>query len=156
MNFFKKLFSKKHSCHNCCANCHCHSNLLSDSEHEILQQIDDKIVIGKIHQITAHPDPKVTKVRVTQTEVAPGQIEQILCGGVNIAEGAYVAVATIGAKLSPDFEISERKIRGELSRGMICSRTELGLPADGEVEHGIWLLGEKFAPHLGTPLKNIK
>ncbi len=123
---------------------------------EILKNADPKIVIGKIHKITAHPDPAITKVRVTQTEIAPGKMEQILCGGVNIEEGAYVPVATVGAKLSEDFEIGERKIRGEVSRGMICSRTELGLAKNDEPDHGIWLLpAEKFENLIGTPINEL-
>ena len=125
MNFFKKLFGAQKSNKGCC--CCCGPKLLSETDAAILKNTDERIVVGKIHEIKAHPDPKVTKVRVTQTEIAPGKTEQILCGGVNIAEGAYVPVATVGAKLSEDFEIGERAIRGEVSRGMICSREELGL-----------------------------
>lgn len=121
----------------------------------VLKNVDAKIIVGKIIAIASHPDEKVTKVRVTQTEVAPGVVEQILCGGVNIEEGSYVPVATVGAKLSEDFEIGERKIRGELSRGMICSREELGLPKNNEPDHGIWLLGENFADKLGKPINTI-
>lgn len=121
----------------------------------VLKNVDAKIIVGKIIAIASHPDEKVTKVRVTQTEVAPGVVEQILCGGVNIEEGSYVPVATVGAKLSEDFEIGERKIRGELSRGMICSREELGLPKNNEPDHGIWLLGEIFADKLGKPINTI-
>ena len=156
MNFFKKLFGCKtaeKSCSSCCGG---GAKLLSEVDAAILQNVDKKIVVGRIIAIAAHPDESVTKVRVTKTEIAPGVIEQVLCGGVNIEEGAYVPVATVGAKLSEDFEIGERKIRGELSRGMICSRTELGLSKNDEPDHGIWLLGEEFADKLGTPMREIR
>lgn len=155
MNFFKKLFgidTATKSCSSCCCG---GKRLFSEIESSILKNVDSKIVVGKIIAIASHPDEKVTKVRVTQTEVAPGVVEQILCGGVNIEEGAYVPVATVGAKLSEDFEIGERKIRGELSRGMICSREELGLPRNDEPDHGIWLLGEAFSEKLGTSINSI-
>ncbi len=151
MNFLKKLFGLSKNCGGCCGG----DKLFSEIESASLKNIDEKIVVGKIIAIAAHPDESVTKVRVTKTEIAPGVVEQILCGGVNIEEGAYVAVATVGAKLSADFKIGERKIRGEMSRGMICSRTELGLAAGDEPDHGIWLLGEQFADKLGTPLKDL-
>jgi len=120
-----------------------------------LKNIDPKIVVGKILKISAHPDPKISKVRVTQTEIAPGVVEQILCGGVNIAENMIVPVATIGTKFSENFEIGEREIRGEKSRGMICSRTELGLDQKDQPEHGIWPLPNSAEKFLGKSLCEI-
>lgn len=153
MNFFKKLFGNTSSRKSC--SCCCNEKLLSETDAAILKNVDERIVVGKIHEIKAHPDPKMTKVRITQTEIAPGKMEQILCGGVNIEEGAYVTVATVGAKLSEDFEIGERVIRGEMSRGMICSRDELGLPKGDEPDHGIWVLGDSFAHKLGAPINTL-
>lgn len=154
MNFFKRIFGLGKSCKSC-TSCCCDKKLFSEIDAAILKNTDEKIVIGRIIAIATHPDESVTKVRVTKTEIAPGVIEQILCGGSNIAEGEIVAVAIVGAKLSADFEISERNIRGEISRGMICSREELGLSHENEPNHGIWLMGDKFAKHLGTPLKDL-
>ncbi len=162
--FLKKLLGIKECC--CSANgCGAENtaaprkavakkSLFSDSDKEILKNADEHIVIGKILEITNHPDPKVTKVRITQTEIAPGVVKQILCGGVNIEEGRFVPVATIGTKFA-DFEIGERKIRGELSSGMICSRTELGLPSGDEPDHGIWLLDDNFAGFLGKKVCDL-
>jgi phenylalanyl-tRNA synthetase beta chain len=153
--FLKKLLGIKDCC---CTETSCGTQnpakLFTDVEKEILKSTDEHIVIGKIIKITNHPDPKVTKVRITQTEIAPGIIKQILCGGVNIEEGRYVPVATVGTKFA-DFEIGERKIRGELSSGMICSREELGLPQDNEVDHGIWLLNDDFAEKLGEKVCDL-
>ena len=155
INFLKKLFGIKDCC---CSKNNCSpenpAKLFSESDKEILKNADEHIVIGKIIKITNHSDPKVTKVRITKTEIAPGVVKQILCGGVNIAEGKYVPVATVGTKFA-DFEIGERKIRGELSSGMICSRVELGLPQDDEVDHGIWLLDDNFAEKLGEKVCDL-
>lgn len=120
---------------------------------EILRKLDEKIVIGKIHDIQPHPDPKVTKVRITQTEVAPGEMRQILCGAPNIEVGMIVPVAKVGAKLSEEFEIGERKIRGELSQGMICSESELGFPS--EDKKGIWELPAMLEQYLGKSLRDF-
>ncbi len=146
LNFFKKLFTGNKS--NKAEN---PAKFFSETEAAVLKNADEHIVVGKILEITAHPDPKVTKVRVTQTEIAPNVVKQILCGGTNIEVGKYVPVATIGTKF-PDFEIGERKIRGVLSQGMICSRTELGLERGDEPDHGIWLLDDKFATKLGEKI----
>lgn len=153
MNFFKKLFGGTSSGNSC--SCCCGKKLLSETDAAILKNVDERIVVGKILAIASHPDESITKVRVTKTEIAPGVVEQILCGGVNIEEGAYVPVATVGAKLSEDFKIGERAIRGEVSRGMICSREELGLPKGDEPDHGIWILGDDFADRLGKPMNTL-
>ena len=157
LKFLKKLFGIKNCC---CSKNGCDSenpakkSFFSDKDKEVLKNADEHIVIGKILKITSHPDPKVTKVRITQTEIAPGVVKQILCGGVNIEEGRFVPVATVGTKFA-DFEIGPRKIRGELSEGMICSREELGLEKGDEVDHGIWLLDDIFAEKLGEKVCEI-
>ena len=151
MNFFKKLFGIKNA-PTSCSSCGGNKNIFSEIDAAILKNVDEKIVVGKVISVSAHPDPKITKVRVTQTEIAPGKVEQILCGGVNIKSGAYVPVATVGTKLSEDFEIGEREIRGAVSRGMICSREELGLNKNDEPDHGIWILGDEFADKLGISM----
>lgn len=163
LNFFKKLFGQKQSCgcsstKECDSNCNCGcqnpAKLFTDEDKAILKNTDPHIVIGKILKITDHPDPKVTKVRITQTEIAPGITKQILCGGVNIEENRYVAVAKVGTKFA-NFEIGERKIRGELSSGMICSREELGLVRGDEPDHGIWLLDDSFSSKLGEKVSDL-
>ena len=129
--------------------------LFSEDEKAIATKIDSKIVIGLIEQITAHPDPKVTKVRVTQVNIGGGKTEQVLCGGSNIRENQLGPVATVGADLGEGFIIGEREIRGEVSRGMICSRTELGLPDQDETKGGIWELPEDFRGVIGTSLNSL-
>ncbi|MCF7846861.1 MAG: hypothetical protein K9M51_02295 [Candidatus Gracilibacteria bacterium] len=153
MSFWKNVFGNGKGKKSCC--CCSGGSKLNPVDAEILKTADPKIVVGKILEISDHPDPSVTKVRITQTEIAPGKTEQILCGGVNIREGAVVPVATIGAKLGEDFEIGERAIRGQTSRGMICSREELGLDKKDEPEHGIWILPEEMETFVGKPLREI-
>ena len=157
--FMKKIaafFGCKKSCGSCCSDKKtCNKKLdlgLSADEKNILKNVDAKIVVGKIHEITAHTDPKVTKVQVTQTEIAPGKMVQILCGAKNIAVGQIVAVATVGTKLSEDFEIGARKIRGVESNGMICAKDELRLPKETD---GIWELPKSFESVLGKSLKDL-
>ena len=142
----------------CCGNNCCgHSQKrpllpIKGNEEAIIKALDAKIVIGKIHSITSHPDPKVTKVRITQTEIAAGEMRQVLCGAKNIAVGQIVPVATVGAKLSESFEIGERKIRGELSQGMICAKDELGLSKETD---GIWELPAEFEAFIGESLNTF-
>ena len=140
-----------------CCSCECSGNILNLSEEEktILKSCDEKIVIGKILEISAHPDTSMTKVRVTKTDVGNGVVEQILCGGVNIEVGAIVPVATVGTVLGEDFIIGEREIRGQVSRGMICSKEELGLPKGDQPDHGIWILPAESEALLGKQLNSL-
>ena len=57
---------------------------------------------------------------------------KIVCGASNVRPGLKVALAMIGAHLPGGFKIKESKLRGELSQGMLCSVTELGLAEQSE------------------------
>ncbi|HEX2404083.1 MAG TPA: phenylalanine--tRNA ligase subunit beta, partial [Acidimicrobiia bacterium] len=105
------------------------------------------VVVGKVEQITSHPD--ADKVRVCQVETGSG-LQQIICGAWNFSEGAHVAVAEPGAMLPGGFEIDRRTIRGVESNGMICSESELGL---GEDHTGILVLDGDPVP--GSPFAEM-
>jgi phenylalanyl-tRNA synthetase beta chain len=102
-----------------------------DSTHRFL--IPNNVVIGKVVSLEKHPD--ADKLNVCQVNIGT-KIEQIVCGAKNVAQGQYVPVATVGAVLGDDFKIKKAKLRGVESNGMICSSTEIGLPAinDGILE----------------------
>ena len=58
-------------------------------------------------------------------------------------------LAPVGAILPGDFEISQRKLRGVTSNGMLCSGKELGLTDDGA---GLLILGDESPGEPGTPI----
>lgn len=159
ISFFKKLFGTSKTC---CGGGGCkreklldHGTLLgfTESDTQALKNIDPKVIIGKVLNIEAHPNPKMTKVRVAQVQLdGNGTTETICCGGTNLEEGQIVAVATVGARLSEDFEIGVRDLRGVESRGMICARKELGFSANGEVDKEIWALDPQYEALLGQSL----
>ncbi|MEV6786996.1 phenylalanine--tRNA ligase subunit beta, partial [Streptomyces sp. NPDC051098] len=60
-----------------------------------------------------------------------GEPQEIICGARNFAVGDKVVVALPGAVLPGDFQIAERKTYGRMSRGMICSSSELDMGDDG-------------------------
>ena len=125
---------------------------ISDNDLSKLGLIDERVVVGKIISIRPHKSEKMTKVKVTECDLGNGQTEQILCGGANIAEGQIVPVATIGSDLGGGFVIGEREIRGEVSRGMICARQEIGLTEVETEKGGIWIMPESLESKLGTPV----
>jgi len=96
----------------------------------------DNIVVGQILEI--HPHPNADKLRITKTSVGKETL-QIVCGGTNLSEGQFVAVAKIGAKVKWHGEgelvtIQETKIRSVESFGMICAGEEIGVeqtPGEG-------------------------
>lgn len=84
----------------------------------------EKVFIGEVVSCEKHPDSE--KLNCTQVQVND-QLYPIVCGAPNARKWLKVAVALEGAQLSEDFIIKKTKIRGEESRGMICSEDELGL-----------------------------
>ena len=91
-----------------------------------LGQGHEKIVVAKITQITPHP--KADRLVLCQVDVGQGEGRQIVCGATNMKPGDLVPAALPGSQPPAfDFEIGERKMRGELSQGMLCAGEELGL-----------------------------
>jgi len=85
--------------------------------------------------------PKSDKLSIcTVNASADEPLYQVICGAPNIGEGQRIIFAKPGSIVpSNGMLIEERKIRGTISRGMICSKSELGF--DDETD-GIWVLPE--------------
>jgi phenylalanyl-tRNA synthetase beta chain len=84
------------------------------------------IVAAEVLNIEDHPNADT----LTLVDVRTDRGEQrVVCGARNFAVGDRVPLAQVGARL-PDMEITERKIRGQVSRGMLCSGAELGVSRD--------------------------
>lgn len=95
------------------------------------------VKVGKV--ISTMPHPNATKLTLCKVDIAEAEPLDIVCGAANVREGLCVAVAIVGAKLPGDFIIKKAKLRGELSLGMLCSSSELGL---SESSNGIMELPE--------------
>ena len=105
------------------------------------------VVVGKVLSREKHPNADKLSVCVVDDGARKWNV---VCGAPNVAAGQTVAYARIGAVLPGGFKIEGRKLRGVESEGMICSRTELGLPADVD---GIWVMGE--GPALGVDVSAL-
>ncbi|MBE9388358.1 YtpR family tRNA-binding protein [Vagococcus salmoninarum] len=93
---------------------------------EIMSDGEAKIVTGFVKACKAHPDSD--HLSITQTEVADGEILQIVCGASNIKAGLKVVVAKPGAMMPDGMMIWPGELRGVESLGMICSASELAVP----------------------------
>lgn len=119
----------------------------------------ENMVIGKVLSLAKHPG--ADRLNLVQTNIGKEAV-QIVCGGTNLYEGMLVAVALPGAWVKwhgegDPVQLSETKIRGELSVGMICAGEEIGLTPDNGPDskepkiHD--LTSSKVKP--GTPLAEV-
>ena len=78
--------------------------------------------------------------RIRRVVVDAGGLEpvEVVCGAWNFEVGDIVAFAPVGAVLPGEFRIEQRKMRGVVSNGMLCSGRELRLSED---QAGILVLG---------------
>ncbi|MCE9586174.1 phenylalanine--tRNA ligase subunit beta [Candidatus Uhrbacteria bacterium] len=118
----------------------------------------DGIVVG--HVVEVKPHPNADKLRIATVDIGSKKAT-IVCGGSNLVEDQWVAVAKVGSKVrwhgeGEPIELKPIEIRGEKSEGMICAANEIGLyDAFPHQEREIVDLG-KSLPDLkvkaGTPL----
>ena len=104
------------------------------------------IVVAKVLSCENHPNSNHLHILKVDTgkEVVP-----CICGAKNVREGMFVAFAKVGAKVVGG-EIKDTEIAGYESKGMCCSKEELGLADKSE---GIWEILDD-AP-LGTDIKEL-
>jgi phenylalanyl-tRNA synthetase beta chain len=109
--------------------------------------------VGRVVEAARHPN--ADRLQLTKVDVGEREPRSIVCGAWNFGVGATVGVALPGAVLPPrpDFPdgltLERRKVRGELSDGMILAEDEVGLGAD---HSGIMVLPEA---EPGTPLADV-
>jgi phenylalanyl-tRNA synthetase beta chain len=98
-----------------------------------------ELVVGRVSSRVPHPGAD----RLSLCTVDVGQAEPlpIVCGASNVAAGQTVAVALPGSTLPGIGKLQKSKIRGEVSLGMICSETEVGLSSESA---GIWVLPDSL------------
>ncbi|AFP85665.1 phenylalanyl-tRNA synthetase, beta subunit [secondary endosymbiont of Heteropsylla cubana] len=83
------------------------------------------VVIGRIVGCQQHPT--ADKLRITKVDIGKKNLLNIVCGAKNCCLYLHVAVAIPGAILPGNVKIKSTIIRGELSEGMLCSFSELGI-----------------------------
>ncbi len=120
----------------------------------------DNIIIGQITAVNPHPN--ADRLRLTTVNLGTKQ-ETVVCGAPNLNVGDKIAFARLGARLINPYngqseELKPAKIRGVVSRGMVCSEKELGISDSHE---GIMVLsaeakvGKPLAEYLGDTVLDI-
>jgi phenylalanyl-tRNA synthetase beta chain len=107
-----------------------------------------EIHVGRVVRCETHPN--ADKLSVCTVEIGDGVERQIVCGASNVAADQKVAVALPGTTLPDGTRLKKAKLRGVVSKGMICSERELTLGDDHE---GILVL-DPDAP-VGAPLADV-
>lgn len=105
----------------------------------------DTVVVAEVLAVRPHPD--ADRIRLVDVDLGDGEALQIACGASNMSAGDLVALATVGTVMPDGMEIAARKMRGEMSNGMLCSARELQL---GDDHSGILILPGGL--QLGTPV----
>ena len=108
----------------------------------------DKVVVAQINASAQHPNGD--RLSVCQVDDGTGQTRQIVCGAKNYQVGDKVPLALPGAVLPNGTKISESKLRGVESQGMLCSAIELGL---GEDSAGLLILSPDAK--VGAPITEL-
>ncbi len=114
-----------------------------ESLHAILEQI----VVARVSAVIPHPN--ADRLRVCTVEDGAGTW-QVVCGAPNVVAGGRYPFARMGTTLPGGLTIAQRKLRGEVSQGMLCSGRELELSDDHD---GLLTLDTDAAP--GTPLLDV-
>jgi phenylalanyl-tRNA synthetase beta chain len=109
--------------------------------------IPEGVLVG--HVVEKEPHPDAAKLSVCKVDIGSGELLSIVCGAPNVQAGQRVPVATVGTRLTPDFEIKKVRLRGVDSEGMICAEDELGL---GNDHRGIMVLTDDHK--VGTPFSS--
>ncbi|MCR5649265.1 MAG: phenylalanine--tRNA ligase subunit beta [Oscillospiraceae bacterium] len=114
----------------------------------------DNVVVGRVDAIERHPDSD--HLWVCQVDCGPRGRFQIVTGAQNVSQGDLVPAALDGSTLAGGVRISNGKLRGVESLGMLCSLGELGLTVNDypyAIADGIFILQEECKP--GDDIKKV-
>jgi phenylalanyl-tRNA synthetase beta chain len=105
------------------------------------------VIAGRVLEVTAHPD--ADRLRLAEVDTGSGTT-QVVCGAPNVHPGMVGAYAPAGATLPGGITLEPKKLRGQVSNGMLLSAQELGL---GDDHTGIVELDDATA--LGTDVREV-
>jgi phenylalanyl-tRNA synthetase beta chain len=103
------------------------------------------VVVGVVSELVPHPN--ADRLQICQVEIGGGVRRQVVTGAPNVRLGGKYPFAPLGITLATGITLEKRKLRGEVSEGMLCSPDEIGL---GSEHDGLLTLEVDDPP--GTPL----
>ncbi|HET7603084.1 MAG TPA: phenylalanine--tRNA ligase subunit beta [Gemmatimonadales bacterium] len=107
-----------------------------------------EIVVALVEAVGPHPD--ADRLRLCLVNDGSPEKKHVVCGAPNVTAGHRYPFIRVGSTLPGGLKIEKRKIRGQVSEGMLCSARELEL---GQEHGGILELTVDAAP--GTPLLDV-
>ncbi len=119
---------------------------------EVVAPAFSGVVVAEVRAVRPHPN--ADRLSVCDVD-GGGESVEVVCGAPNVRPGLKTALATVGARL-PDGPVRAAKLRGVISRGMLCSAAELGLGTDHD---GIMELGDALferTPRQLEPGANLR
>lgn len=108
----------------------------------------EQVVVALVREARRHPN--ADRLHLCDVDDGSGTLQHVVCGAPNVATGKKYPFARVGSTLPGGLKLERRKIRGEVSEGMLCSARELGL---GQEHDGIMELTTDAAP--GTPFLEV-
>src|SRR4029079_13350407 len=90
---------------------------------------------GRVLEADKHRN--ADRLQLTKVDVGEDRPYQIVCGAWNFGAGAKVAVALPGATLPNGLTLDRRKLRGEVSEGMILAEDEVDLGSGHDRSMGL-------------------
>jgi phenylalanyl-tRNA synthetase beta chain len=99
------------------------------------------VIIALVEAVRQHPN--ADRLRLCTVNAGGADRLNVVCGASNVEAGRKYPFAPVGSSLPGGITLERRKIRGEVSEGMLCSARELGLGTDHD---GILLLETAAAP----------
>lgn len=109
------------------------------------------IVVARVAGLRPHPN--ADRIQLVDVDAGDGEVRQVCCGAFNMSVGDLVPLATVGTTMASGLKIASRRMRGQVSEGMICSAAELEMGPDAD---GIMILpaglelGEDLTAALGV------
>ncbi|HET8701337.1 MAG TPA: phenylalanine--tRNA ligase subunit beta, partial [Nitrococcus sp.] len=86
------------------------------------------VVVGEI--IRCAPHPNADRLKLCEVQIGEPEPVPVVCGAPNARPGLKAPFALVGAQLPDGLRIRQTRLRGEPSKGMLCSAKELGLADD--------------------------
>jgi len=124
---------------------------------EILPQkpFFDRVFAGKMLEVRPHADSTKLSVAIFDLGRKIGK-KQIVFGKIHeVSVGEILPIAIAGAKLRSGIEISDSKIRGERSEGMIADNLELGMKNPGLLRFSDKKLIGKSLPEICAEFEDV-